>query len=175
MSYNINVYCHWEVLVLKIKELFAGETDNTFIQFFRYLFVGGFAFVVDYGTLMLLVEVFGFNTKLAAVVAFILGLAVNYILSTLWIFKNSKIENRLAEFAAFALIGVIGLGINELIIWLFDDVIAPHQPIGFIPQDKYYMIGKLVSTVIVFIWNFAARKFIIFNKNNNSNSKEEQQ
>ena len=50
--------------LMKIKELFTGETDNTFIQFFRYLFVGGFAFVVDYGTLMLLVEVFGFNAKL---------------------------------------------------------------------------------------------------------------
>ena len=157
---------------MKFKELFAGETDNTFIQFFRYLFVGGFAFVVDYGTLMLLVEVFGFNAKLAAVIAFILGLAVNYILSTLWIFKNSKIGNRLAEFAAFALIGVIGLGINELIIWLFDDVIAPRQPLSFIPEDKYYLIGKLVSTAIVFIWNFAARKFIIFNKN--TGSEEEQ-
>ena len=153
---------------MKIKELFSGETDNTFIQFFRYLFVGGFAFVVDYGTLTLLVEVFGFNAKLAAVVAFILGLIVNYILSTLWIFKNSKIGNRLAEFAAFAVIGVIGLGINELIIWLFDDVIAPRKPLDFIPEDKYYLIGKLVSTAVVFIWNFAARKFIIFNKNSTS-------
>ncbi len=156
---------------LKIKNLFSGETDNTFIQFFRYIFVGGFAFVVDYGVLALLVEVFSFNAKLAAIISFILGLAVNYILSTLWIFKNSKIENRLAEFAAFALIGVIGLGINELIIWVFDDIIAPRKPLSFIPEDKYYLIGKLVSTAIVFVWNFAARKFIIFNKNN---SKEEQ-
>ena len=150
---------------MKLKELFSGETDNTFVQFFRYIFVGGFAFGVDYGVLTLLVEAFGFNAKLAAVISFVLGLAVNYILSTFWIFKNSKINNRLAEFAAFALIGVIGLGINELIIWLFDDIIAPHKPIGFIPEDKYYLIGKLVSTVIVFVWNFAARKFIIFNKN----------
>ena len=149
---------------MKIKELFSGETDNTYIQFFRYLFVGGFAFLVDYGTLTLLVEVFDFGPVPAAVIAFILGLAVNYILSTLWIFKNSKLNNRFAEFLAFALIGVIGLGINELIIWLFDDVIAPHKPLDFIPEDEYYMIGKLVSTVIVFIWNFAARKFIIFNK-----------
>lgn len=34
---------------MKIKQLFSGDTDNTFIQFFRYVFVGGFAFVVDYG------------------------------------------------------------------------------------------------------------------------------
>lgn len=149
---------------MKLSKLFKGDTDDTFIQFFRYVFVGGLAFVVDYGTLALSVEVFGMNDKLAAVLAFILGLAVNYILSTLWIFKSSKIDNRLAEFAAFALIGVIGLGINVAIIVFFDEVVAPLKPIGFIPEDKYYLIGKLVSTVIVFIWNFAARKFIIFNK-----------
>ena len=151
---------------LKLKYLFTGETDNTFIQFFRYVFVGGFAFVVDYGCLALMVEAFSFGPTLAAVIAFVLGLAVNYILSTLWIFKNSKIGNRLAEFAAFAVIGVIGLGINELIIWLFSDVIAPLRPFGDLPEDKYYLVGKLVSTAIVFIWNFAARKFLLFNKNN---------
>lgn len=151
---------------MNIKKLFSGDTDSTFIQFFRYCFVGGFAFVVDAGSLALMVEKFQFNDKLAAFISFILGLTVNYILSTCWIFKNSKIKNRLAEFAAFALIGVIGLGINLLVISLFSDVIAPYQPLGkLIPQDKYYLIGKLVSTVVVFVWNFAARKFIIFNKN----------
>lgn len=41
---------------MKIKQLFSGDTDNTFIQFFRYVFVGGFAFVVDYGIMTALVE-----------------------------------------------------------------------------------------------------------------------
>ncbi len=149
---------------MKLKHLFAGETDNTFIQFFRYIFVGGLAFVVDYGTLALAVEVFGMNDKIASVIAFVLGLAVNYLLSTLWIFRHSKIDNRLAEFAAFALIGVIGLLINLGIITFFDEVVAPRQPISAIPKDKYYLIGKLVSTAVVFVWNFAARKFIIFDK-----------
>ena len=125
---------------MKIKQLFSGDTDNTFIQFFRYVFVGGFAFVVDYGIMTALVE--------------------------LWIFKNSKIKNRLAEFAAFAAVGVVGLGINAAIIWLFKDILASKLIFGtLLPQDKYYLVGKLVSTVIVFIWNFAGRKFIIFDKN----------
>ena len=32
----------------QFKKLFVGDTDNTLIQFFRYLFVGGLAFVVDF-------------------------------------------------------------------------------------------------------------------------------
>lgn len=46
---------------MKIKSLFVGDTDNTFIQFFRYCFVGGFAFVVDFGVMTLLTEVFGLS------------------------------------------------------------------------------------------------------------------
>ena len=97
---------------------------------------------------------------------FVAGLLVNYVLSTFWIFKKSKIKNRLAEFAAFAAVGVVGLGINAAIIWFFKDILASKLIFGtLLPQDKYYLVGKLVSTVIVFIWNFAGRKFIIFDKN----------
>lgn len=47
----------------------------------------------------------------------------------------------------------------------FKDILASKLIFGtLLPQDKYYLVGKLVSTVIVFIWNFAGRKFIIFDK-----------
>lgn len=151
---------------MKIKQLFSGDTDNTFIQFFRYVFVGGFAFVVDYGIMTALVELCRFDPVIAATISFVAGLLVNYALSTFWIFKNSKIKNRLAEFAAFAAVGVVGLGINAAIIWFFKDILASKLIFGtLLSQDKYYLVGKLVSTVIVFIWNFAGRKFIIFDKN----------
>ena len=140
---------------MKIKQLFSGDTDNTFIQFFRYVFVGGFAFVVDYGIMTALVELCRFDPVVAATISFVAGLLVNYSLSTFWIFKNSKIKNRF-----------VGLGINAAIIWFFKDILASKLIFGtLLPQDKYYLVGKLVSTVIVFIWNFAGRKFIIFDKN----------
>lgn len=151
---------------MKIKELFVGDTDNTFIQFFRYCFVGGFAFLVDYGVLILLVEAFKCDEIIASVISFVAGLAVNYVLSTFWIFKNSKIKNRLAEFIAFAVIGVIGLFINAGIIWFFRDFLAPMNIFGsLISADKYYIAGKICSTVVVFLWNFFARKFILFGNN----------
>lgn len=153
---------------MKIKQLFSGDTDNTFIQFFRYVFVGGFAFVVDYGIMTALVELCRFDPVLAATISFVAGLIVNYVLSTFWIFRNSKIKNRLAEFAAFAAVGVVGLGINAAIIWFFKDILAAKLVFGsLLPKDKYYLVGKLFSTVIVFVWNFAGRKFIIFDKKQN--------
>lgn len=150
---------------MHVKKLFLGDTNNTLIQFFRYCFVGGIAFLADYGIMTLLAELCGFNPVVAATISFIVGLAINYCLSTLWIFRNSKIKNRFTEFAAFAVIGVIGLLMNALIIWFFQHTLADLSIFGsLLPADKYYLIGKLVSTVIVFMWNFLARKFIIFNK-----------
>lgn len=126
--------------------------DNSLImQLFRYGIVGGISFVVDWGTLMVLTEACGVHYMVSAAIAFVLGLVCNYLLSTRWVFGQSRIGNRWAEFAAFAVIGVIGLLLNELIIYLCTGIAGWH-----------YLAGKVVSTVIVFFWNFLARRFLIF-------------
>ena len=172
MDYNREVM--WK---MNIKRLFAGETDNTFIQFFRYCFVGGFAFVVDFGVLTFLVELFAMPHVVAATISFIAGLATNYILSTFWIFKKSNVNNRLAEFTVFAIIGVVGLLINDAIIWLFQDFLGTNLILGgyqgtengeikyyIFGTVQYYMVGKIAATAVSFVWNFVARKLILFNK-----------
>ena len=92
----------------QFKKLFVGDTDNTLIQFFRYLFVGGLAFLVDFAVSWLLFHfVFGDRKELGWVansLSFVAGLAVNYIISTFWIFKESKVKNKLMEFLSFAAI-----------------------------------------------------------------------
>ena len=40
----------------KFKKIFYGASDNLLIQFVRYFFVGGFAFIVDFGLLYILTE-----------------------------------------------------------------------------------------------------------------------
>ena len=136
-----------------IQKAFIEKTDNWFIQLFRYFFVGGFAFLVDYGLLVLLTEVFGLHYLVSATISFLAGLVVNYLLSPSWIFRKSTLENKWAEFLIFAVIGVVGLGLNNLLLYLFTDKLHIH-----------YMISKLLTTAIVMIWNFGARKIILFNK-----------
>jgi len=138
---------------LSFRKLFVEETSNTFIQFFRYLFVGGTAFVVDYGLLYVLTEYAGLHYLLSATISFIAGLVVNYLLSTWWIFRKSKLQNKWAEFLVFAIIGVVGLLLNNLFMYVFTDLFHIH-----------YMVSKLITTALVMIWNFAGRKYILFNK-----------
>lgn len=140
----------------KIQSAFSGKTNNTFLQLFRYTFVGGFAFLVDFSILFVLTEYFHIHYLLSAAISFIFGLVINYFLSVKWVFNNRVINNRLLEFLFFALIGLIGLGLNELFLWFFTDFLL-----------IYYLLSKIITTFIVYFWNFFARKIMLFNKQAN--------
>ena len=153
-----------------IKKLFIEETNNTFIQFFRSLFVGGAATVVDIIALIICREIFHAPESIAAAVGFVFGVTVNYIISTLWVFAKAKVDNRTKDFIFFVIIGIIGAMLTELIIapfsvdWIFGEgFFVKHQTFNFlIPADKYYIVGKFIAVVLVYIWNFCARKFILY-------------
>lgn len=133
--------------------LIRSTSNNIFIQLFRYGIVGGLAFIVDFASLYILTEFVGMPYLLSASAGFLAGLAVNYLLSIRWVFNQG---NDLApgarggEFLIFALIGVVGLGLNALIMWVLTDVMSVN-----------YLISKLCSTIIVFGWNFLARRKLI--------------
>lgn len=133
------------------------------MQFFRYVFVGSLGFIVDFGILFLLTltDYFKHNYLAAATISFLFGLTVNYIFSVLWVFHKRSFDNKAVEFLLFALVGVIGLALNALFIWLFTD----HVFVQWIPvSDKQLRIigSKIISTGIVYFWNFSARKWLLF-------------
>ncbi len=143
----------------KLGKLFVGDTENTLIQFFRYVFVGGLATVVDWGVSYLLFRfVFYEHYAVAAnSISFVAGLIVNYTISTFWIFKTSKVNSRLIEFLGFAAIGVIGLLLTMGITKIFEFWLADAT-------SAYQILAKIVSTAAAFLWNFFARKYLLFNK-----------
>lgn len=132
-------------------KIFVKPTTNIWIQFIRYGFVGGVAFLADYGSLFFFAAIVGLHYLLSAAIAFVIGLTVNYLLSISYVFSASRKTEIWVEFTVFLIIGVVGLGLNELIMWCGCDMLNLH-----------YMIVKLISTGIVFFWNFLARKFILF-------------
>ena len=141
----------------KFGRLFAGDTQNTLIQFFRYVFVGGLATVVDWVVSYVLFRfVFGGHyAVLANSLSFTAGLAVNYIISTLWIFKSSGNRSKITEFLGFAGIGLVGLFITIGITKLFEVWLSSKTGL-------FQIIAKAVSTAVSFLWNFFARKLLLF-------------
>jgi putative flippase GtrA len=128
-----------------------GTTSSVLGQFGRYLIVGGVAFLVDFTFLYLLTEAAGLHYLISAAVAFLLGLVTNYALSRVWVFNRRTVENVALEFFIFAVIGIVGLALNEGVIWFGAEEIHLH-----------YLIAKIISTGIVLVWNFGARKMILF-------------
>jgi putative flippase GtrA len=120
-------------------------------EFFRYLLVGGFAFVCDTFTLFSLTHYLKVNYLVSGALGFLVGTAVNYVLSKSWVFQRRTLQNTTAEVMIFTLIGVVGLGLNEWILWFF------QSKLGI-----YYLYAKGVSGVTVFMWNFGARKVALF-------------
>lgn len=143
----------WELLKrFDLHGLLIAPTKNGLLQFFRYVFVGGIATVADWGVLFLLTEFVHIHYLLSAVFAFVAGLITNFFLSQLLVFKANEAKvNAVMEFVGYAVIGVVGLGITELIMLLFTNCWNVH-----------YMIAKVVATVIVLFWNYLARKKILY-------------
>ena len=134
-----------------IEQLLKNKTNDTLIQLFRYTFVGCLAFIFDFGLLFILTEYFNIYYLISAAIAFLLGLTINYLLSIIWIFEKRSIKSKHIEFIIFALIGIIGLALNEFFIWFFTEIANTH-----------YLYSKLISTALVYLWNFFIRKYSLF-------------
>ena len=157
-----------------IQEYFIAPPEKGRVQFFRSIFVGILATAADIGTLIILKEFTSLadQTLIATTLAFIVGLIANYLMSTFWAFRNQNSTKRSTEFIVFCVISAIGLVLNDAIVLFFQKYLAYQIPQnGFLPRDKYYIIGKLVATILVFVWNFGMRKILLYRGKCPSNSK----
>lgn len=119
-------------------------------EMIRYGMVSALAFAVDFGSLAFFAEVVGLHYLVAASLAFSLGIATNFAVSRLWVF-NATPHDKGTEVGLFLGVGITGLLLNAGIMWFFTSVVGVH-----------YLISKLMSTAMVFFWNFLLRRFLIY-------------
>lgn len=116
-------------------------------QILKFGVVGVIAFLIDYGLLYVFTEWCGIYYLVSSIMSFSISVIFNYIASVVWVFDVNKKYSKLRNFVLFVVFSVIGLGINQLIMWL-----------GVEKLNIYYMIVKLGATAIVMVWNFITRK-----------------
>jgi putative flippase GtrA len=134
-----------------LKTLLTEPTTRPIIQFFRYVFVGGCSFLVDAGVLWLFARA-GMHYLLAACFGFVAGLLCNFLLSRALVFRAQTARvGRALEFAGYALIGLIGLGLTEALLYFFTEIVRFH-----------YMFSKVVASAVVLFWNFFGRKLLLY-------------
>lgn len=135
----------------------TGDMISIVAEFARYVVVGGAAFVADLAVLVavreLLLKPYAWGVYVAAVIGFTAGLAVNYILSIKYCFVAAK-EGKgrtLGAFVLFAVICILGLVWTEIGMWI---------GVGVLEQN--YILVKIVVSGIVLVWNYTAKKFLVF-------------
>ena len=116
-------------------------------QFVRYFGVALVGLVVDFGTLVLLTSVFHVYYLVGATAGFVLGLVVTYVLSERFVFTAPRVKNGYVRFLIFGLIGLVGLLLLDGIMWVLTDRLG-----------LFYVWSKVGATVVVYIWNFFARR-----------------
>jgi putative flippase GtrA len=122
-------------------------------QIIKFGFVGFLCFFIDYGIMVFLTEVFGVNYLISSAISFTVSVTVNYILSVTVVFETDKNKNKFKEFVVFVLLSIVGLGINQLVMWFAGEILG-----------IFYMISKIAATAIVMVYNFISRKIFIEKK-----------
>lgn len=123
---------------------------NLFSQLVKFGIVGVIAFFIDYGVMVFLTEVLGVYYLLSAMISFTVSVIFNYIASMRFVFVGRDDMSKSREFLIFIILSVIGLGINELFMWIMVDKLTIH-----------YMISKIFVTALVMVWNFVTRKIFL--------------
>ena len=132
------------------------NNKNIIGQFLRYFVTGGLAFIVDFGVFALSLYYFEIHYLVSNLIGLMAGNVVNYLLSIGWVFSSEKRKmekHRLLEITVFVLISLFGMGLNEFLMYLFVGVLVIQE-----------MVSKIVAAIIVLLYNFFARKYILFKK-----------
>ncbi|HIR94960.1 MAG TPA: GtrA family protein [Candidatus Coprenecus stercorigallinarum] len=120
------------------------------LKFIKFGVVGCSGMIVDFGVTYLLKEKAKLNKFLSNSAGFVLAATNNYIWNRLWTF-HSKNEDIPVEYLSFFIISLIGLGINNLTIYLLADRLKWN-----------FYFSKLCATAIVMVWNFTMNLFFTF-------------
>lgn len=112
------------------------------LKFIKFGVVGFSGMIVDFGVTWLCKEKLRWNKYISNSLGFIIAATNNYIWNRLWTF-GSESEQVTREYGLFFLISLIGLGLNNLIIYILHDKCRLN-----------FYLAKIFAIGCVTVWNF---------------------
>lgn len=160
---------NWQILIiLPILSLigfciaiFLSKKYRIFYQIAKFILVGILNTSIDFGVLNILIFIFKIYGGLGIIVinsiSFTLAVINSYLWNKYWTFESEK---RIAgkEFFQFLFISIIGLLINDSIVYFLTTFIPPSG----LNLAIWANIAKISATLIQLIWNFLGYKLIVF-------------
>lgn len=144
-------------------------------QIMKFGMVGVICFGIDYAIGIIVMNIilklggdqaFEFASMAGSALGFTVSVIINYILSFRFVFERKEDLNRKAEFVMFLILSVIGLGLNQLIIWV---CVGPVYGNAAFLQKVFnynlaYTAAKVIATAVVMVYNFVTRKMFLEKK-----------
>lgn len=121
-------------------------------EFFTYFGASALAFLADMLSFSFLIRVLHFGWAWAATTSFAIGLVVVYAISVRFVFHQRRLaSSKNVEFLFFSLIGLTGLAITQLCLWIGINFF------GMMPE-----FVKFLAAGATLVFNFGARKLLLF-------------
>ena len=164
-------------------------------ELIRFLITGVVCAAADFLTtslfLMILKNVYApVQSAISLLAGFIVGVILNYILSTYWVFKGKQ-DNRVTRSTRFIVFFVVlsaiayglSFGTYELCRVIFD--VSLHRNINEIGIDYIltftfwgnltfwlYCVAFILKTLVGLIWNYFTRKYILYKRKDEPKEQE---
>ena len=123
---------------------------TVFLRFVRFGVVGASGMAVDFAVTWLCKEKLRWNKYVSNSLGFIIAATNNYIWNRLWTFESQN-DSVAREYFSFLIIAIIGLGLNNLIIYLLHERLKLN-----------FYFSKLIAIGVVTLWNFTLNYVITF-------------
>jgi putative flippase GtrA len=122
-------------------------------RFLKFATVGAFGMVVDLTILNVLVKVAGLPLLVANSISFSTAVISNFTWNRLWTFPESRSRPLVPQLAQFAIVNIIGLAINNLVLWLVYQLTQQ-----FLPDPLDYNLAKIAAIGVVLFWNYGVNR-----------------
>ena len=119
-------------------------------QLAKFGVVGVVATVIDFGIMNLLHYGLQLDIIFSNTCGFVVSLVFNYLASMKYVFSHREGMSRRREFIIFVVLSVIGLGLNDGIVWSLNVAVGLEAN-----------IAKICATALVMIYNFVTRKIFL--------------
>ncbi len=165
------------------------KKENTW-ELVKFLITGVVCAAADFLTTALFLRLFGFvaiealKSAISLLAGFLVGVILNYILSTYWVFKgkqDSQVTKSTKFILLFVLFSAIAYGLSygtyELCRFIFNSAWAINindANIQYILQFTFwgdalfwlFALAFVLKTLVGLIWNYFTRKYILYKRKN---------
>jgi putative flippase GtrA len=120
-------------------------------QIILYAMVGGICSSVDI-LIFYLFHLISNNLLISSIASFIIATCINYLLSRKFVFTPGRYEIA-SEFSRLFAVSAVGLLLNTAVVYMLTHYIETTP-----------IFSKILAIPIAFMWNFLARKFLVFHR-----------